>query len=315
MSATIPSLFREAFDSLAYELDVGRNYLESRLRAELDDLSPVTIKARVKEARSAYAKLQRGELSNLMDMDDLIAARAVFLHPTEVRQAISACASIFPVLEEKNLDVGKPDDFRYQQPHLIVAFPTDYTDRRESLQGVKIEIQFTTYIQHALQESTHDVIYKGERFSWREHRLDGRLRGLLEIVDDVLENLQNVANIDTDPDYRIFDDRNRIIESARRLWVAEQMPTDLRRFAITVEDLLRLTKLTVIEWEALADRSRDIIDAYSLTTIDKVIGVIARYHSDAFVSGLKKRKIVVSTELEELVPEAKRIPRDNRVLY
>ncbi|MFJ2778456.1 MULTISPECIES: hypothetical protein [unclassified Kitasatospora] len=313
MSTTIPASFRGLYDNIASELEVGRKYFLSRLEAELSDLSPVVIQVRVKAAASVYEKLQKGESSQLRDLDDLIAARAVFLHPDQVSNAIDRCRKTFPVREEKNTEAGKPEDFRYQQPHLIVGFPEDYSERRPELGNIKVELQFTTYIQHALQESTHDVIYKGARFSWREHRLDSRLRGLLEIVDDVLANLADLAKVNEDPSYPLFDSRNQIIAAAQEIWSEGQLPTDLRRFAITVEGLLKISGLTVSQWIDLAESNTDLISAFSLTPIDKVLGVILRHNSTQFISSLKKRKILVSSELEALVPEAQGIPQVNRV--
>ncbi|MFE7359211.1 RelA/SpoT domain-containing protein [Streptomyces sp. NPDC057543] len=315
MAAKIPASFRTAYDDLAGELEAGKKYLVSRLQAELDDLNPVVIQVRVKDAGSIYAKLQKGESSQLLDLDDLIAARAVFLHPQQVSLAMDACQKTFPIIEERNTVAGKPDDFRYQQPHLIAGFPHDYVERKPTLGKVKVEIQFTTYIQHALQESTHDVIYKGERFSWREHRLDSRLRGLLEIVDEVLANLQDLAKVDEDPFYPIFDSRNLIIGAAQELWDAEELPADLRRFAITVEGLLKLSGFEVSDWLAVAQEHGDLIHAYSLTPVDKVIGVILRDRHEKFIQSLKKRRVLVSSELEGLVPQALNIPQQNRVSY
>ncbi|WP_406383975.1 RelA/SpoT domain-containing protein [Streptomyces sp. NBC_00117] len=315
MASKVPASFRTAYDELAGELEVGKKYLVSRLQAELDDLNPVVIQVRVKDAGSIYAKLQKGESNELLDLDDLIAARAVFLHPQQVTLAMEACQKTFPILEERNTAVGKPDDFRYQQPHLIVGFPRDYVERKPALGKVKVEIQFTTYIQHALQESTHDVIYKGARFSWREHRLDSRLRGLLEIVDEVLANLQDLAQVDEDPPYPVFDSRNLIIAAATDLWDTEDLPVDLRRFAITVEGLLKLSGFEVSDWLAVAREHRDLIHAYSLTPVDKVIGVILRDRHEKFIQSLKKRRVLVSSELEELVPQALKIPQQNRVSY
>ncbi|WP_370362421.1 RelA/SpoT domain-containing protein [Catenulispora sp. MAP12-49] len=274
----------------------------------------MALQVRVKSVESVFAKLQKGDYSSVRDLEDLIAARAVFLHPADVVAAFRTAAQVFPVVETKNTDVGKPTDFRYQQPHLIATFPVSYLERHSDLADVKLEMQFTTYIQHALQESTHDVIYKGARFSWREARLDGRLRGLLEIVDDVLANISNVAQVDPDPNYDLFDKRNEIIDSAVILWGAGSLPPDMRRFAITIEGLLSAAGVSVSEFLQLANSHRDLIDSLSLGPVDKVVGVLLRERFDALVRGVKSRKVAISSELEDLVMEAKRWPAEKRVL-
>ncbi|MGW0873506.1 RelA/SpoT domain-containing protein [Streptomyces sp. NPDC002740] len=301
------------YSEIEQSLEVGAEWLEARLKAELHEFRPVTVQVRVKTADSIFAKLQKGDFENIWDVEDLVAARAVFLHPSDVSSAIQAIKEKFPTVEMKNVDAGKPNDFRYQQPHLIVGFPRDYVSRHAELAEVKIELQFTTYIQHALQESTHDVIYKGARFSWREARLDGRLRGLLEIVDDVLANISNVAQVDEDPPYELFDKRNQIIDAAQSLWNSEQLPSDMRRFAITVEGLISAAGVDVDEFTVMAESHGDIVGALSLNPIDKVLGILLRERFDAFMRGSRKRKLLISRELEDLVPEAAQVPIERRV--
>jgi ppGpp synthetase/RelA/SpoT-type nucleotidyltranferase len=311
----LPNSFRTSYDALAPSLRVAKEYVQSRLGAEFADLRPVAIQARVKEPESTLAKLQRGELKALTDVDDLVAARLVFLHPAQVHAAVDVARRLFPPVEERNIgEASKPTDFRYQQPHLIVRLPEDYVARHPELAGVLAELQFTTYVQHALQESTHDVIYKGDRFSWQEHRLDARLRGLLEIVDDVLENVSGLAGIATEPEYPLFQRRNILAEVARRLFPEAQLPSDMRRFAVTVEGLFAAAGVPVEQFEALIGRHTDLVDARSLTAVDKVVGMLLREDVEQLVRGLRSRRVLISTELLDLVPEAGRVPQEKRVL-
>ncbi|MFH9765540.1 hypothetical protein ACH4N4_12610 [Streptomyces microflavus] len=302
------------YSEIKQSLDVGSEWLHARLKSELHDARPVALQVRTKSVDSVFAKLQKGDYSSIWEMEDLIAARAVFLHPVDVSSAIKAIEDKFPMVEAKNVEAGKPNDFRYQQPHLIVGFPSEYVDRHPELANVKIELQFTTYIQHALQESTHDVIYKGERFSWREARLDSRLRGLLEIVDDVLANISNVAQVDEDPPYALFDKRNAIIDAAKTLWEPTQLPADLRRFAITVEGLIAASGTTIEELIEMAKAHTDLVGALSLTPVDKILGILFRERFDQLLRGVKGRKLLISPELEDAVPAAARWPKEKRVV-
>ncbi|MEV0906074.1 RelA/SpoT domain-containing protein [Streptomyces hokutonensis] len=314
MRATVSASFRGTYSEVAQNLEAARDWLEARLTAELHDLRPVAIQVRVKGVESVFAKLQKGDYERIWDLEDLVAARAVLLHPSDVTSAIEAIGGKFPCVETKNVDAGKPNDFRYQQPHLILRFPPDYVDRHPELAEAKIELQFTTYIQHALQESTHDVIYKGARFSWREARLDGRLRGLLEIVDDVLANISNVAQVDADPPYELFDQRNRIIDAAKEIWGAEQLPADMRRFAITVEGLIRAASMDVDELLEVSKNHQDLINALSLNPVDKILGILLRERFDEMLRGMRRRKLLISSELESLVDQATRWPLEKRVV-
>jgi ppGpp synthetase/RelA/SpoT-type nucleotidyltranferase len=313
MRAAVSASFRGTYSELERNLEVGAEWLGARLKADLHEFRPVAIQVRVKAVDSLFAKLQKGDYGHVLDVEDLVAARAVFLHPSDVQSAIRVAEAAFPTKEAKNVEAGKPNDFRYQQPHLIVGFPPGYVERHPELTDVKIELQFTTYIQHALQESTHDVIYKGSRFSWREARLDGRLRGLLEIVDDVLANISNVAQVDPDPPYDLFDRRNAIIDFAIGLWDSGQLPTDMRRFAITVEGLLKSAGVEVDDLSEMASRHQDIVMAHSLNPVDKILGILLRERFDELLRGTRGRKLLISTELEDMVPAATKWPKEKRV--
>lgn len=309
----LPASFRTQYDLVEAILGAAKEYLDSRLRAELNDLNPVVIQSRIKQPGSVYVKLCKGETNCLWELDDLVAARGVFLHPRQVQQALEVTRATFPIIEERNVDASKPTDFHYQQPHLLIHLPEDYVERHIEFRRLKLEVQFTTYVQHALQESTHDVIYKGGRFSWREHRLDGRLRGLLEIVDEVLENVAGVAGVGDEPPYPLFDRRNSVLNVVQNLFTAESLPPDLRRFAITVDGLLESAGLEASELETLAKNHPDLMGSFSLTPVDKLLGMLLRERGDQLLLKSRSRKFLVSPELETLVPETSKIPPDKRV--
>lgn len=312
MDGVVPPAFRAAYDDLLPALELGKSYWVSRLNAELQELRPVVIQTRIKEPVSIYSKIQKGDYASLFDIEDLIACRAVFLHPAVVKDALSLVSSVFPVVEERNVAVGKPVEFSYNQPHLIIRFPQEYVERNSRLANILTEIQFPTYIQHALQESVHDVTYKGSRFSWNEHRLDGRLRGLLEIVDDVLENVSSTASTGVDPEYELFDKRNRLIEIFKKTWPNGQLPTDMRRFVLSTETLLACAKVNPEEFATMLENNPDVVQALSLNVADKVLGVLLRERFDDLVKGLKSRRIYVPDELAVFVANIDKFPADKK---
>ncbi|WP_416309374.1 RelA/SpoT domain-containing protein [Saccharopolyspora sp. NFXS83] len=313
MYAPVPAEFRGHFDWIESDLDHGRQYIQARLTSELSSSRPVAIQARVKNCQSAHEKIQKGDYPCLSDVEDLIAARIVVLHPADVRNATEIVKKIFPVVEERNIGAEKPTDFRYKQPHLIVRIPDEYCDRHPELSAYKAEIQLTTYIQHALQESVHDITYKGEYFSWLENRMDARLRGLLEVVDDMLENVSTIAKIADEPAYALYDKRNEVIDACLQIWDRSTLPPDLRRMATTIESLLTQSKTEISELIEMTSRHSDLVSARSLSAVDKVLGIILREKSDQLTRGLKRQKVYISNELAGLVDECENIPKDKRM--
>jgi ppGpp synthetase/RelA/SpoT-type nucleotidyltranferase len=277
----LPGSFRRRYDELEPDLETARDYVKDRLHAEMADVEPVDISVRVKDAESVLAKLQRGEIRTLWEMDDLVGARVVVLHPKQVTQALELAQISFALKEARNLEVGRPTELRYQQPHLIVGLPGDYLDRHAELAELRVELQFTTYVQHALQESTHDIIYKGTKFSWREHRLDAQLRGVLEVVDGALENLQYMAAVEEEPKYLDFDTRNEIIQVCQEHFAKEELPKDLRRLAITVERHCQAAQVSPEQLgELLGADAGELTQARSLTVVEKIFGVLLNAKGD-----------------------------------
>lgn len=125
--------------------------------------------------------------------------------------------------------------------------------------------------------------------------------------------MSSVANIGDEPNYELFDARNRIIEAARESFADSSLPDDMRRFAITVEGILQAAEISPAELVEFMNRHADIAQAFSLTPVDKVLGIALRERREKLLSRSKRRLFLVTPELETVVPEAKTIPAGQRV--
>ncbi|MDQ3913744.1 MAG: RelA/SpoT domain-containing protein [Actinomycetota bacterium] len=187
----LPVALREAMAAIAPRLQNLESYLESRLRIDLQPLNPVAIETRCKGIESVLQKLQTGRFGTLLELHDLVGAKAVMLRKSHIPVAIERIEAGTLVLVESNLAESlDPRLFAYHQPHLIVRLPDDYVERNPEFKGLRAEVQVTTALQHALDMSTHDFDYKGKSFSWGNFRIVAQLRGSLDLIDDILDDIE-----------------------------------------------------------------------------------------------------------------------------
>lgn len=147
---------------------------------------------RVKDVQSYMRKAiyERGYSSPILDTEDKVGTRAVFLSTSDVIEAKVL------ILESKiwKCKIGKdfrddsyhkPDVFGYQSLHLIVSPNDDYNVDANLIPLLTCEIQLRTLLQHTYAEIAHDSAYKGPYKSDREMlRVLAKSMALMETTDD-----------------------------------------------------------------------------------------------------------------------------------
>jgi len=249
-------------------------------------------------------------------MDDLVGVRAIFLHPSHVDTGRQIAEAVFQVEKIVPADTPSPDDMSYKEPHLIVKLPADYLSRHSEANDILVEIQLTTQLQDALQRSVHAVVYKGDSFSWRKARLATQIRGILELIDGVLEQVEVAATVRAEREHPPYLTRNEIVDFAKATFRSAELPSDMRRFAITVEAMLIAARIQPDSLREIASRHSDLRDANSITPVEKVVGMLLREHGNDIARRLTaKRRVVITPELETLCPEARLISPGRRVSW
>lgn len=293
--------------------DQVRDYLVGRLNVELKPLKPIVIEGRIKSEESIYQKLQTGQYSKLSDLDDLVGLKVVMLRRGQVQQAITIVSNILTVVrsEERMLH---PSQFTYRQPHLIVRLPDEYLARNPAVRDVRAEVQFTTALQHALDMATHDFDYKGKSFSWGNFRLVAQLRGSLELMDNILDNIESSAllaeqGVQAPLD---FQQGQAALDVIIDKLASDILPEDLRRMAGTTASWLEAANMSPSDLASAIDRHPDLFSSLSLDPLDALLGTLLRESGAALLSGYDGR-FCVSHELETACQEAKAVPDEKRV--
>lgn len=310
----LPASLQLSLQQLQPRLDKVKDFLESRIRADLSDLRPDLVIARAKQPESIFAKLQTGRYSRIKDLHDLVGLTVVVLYRHQIAQAMNAVTnSGLLIIGQPNRAIA-PADFKYREPKLFVKPPRDYLDRNPDLEDITAEIQFTTTLQHALDVTTHDFDYKGKTYSWDNFRLVAQLRGMLEMVDVMIDDIESVSLQRTEPieipSQMVFG--AEVLQQIDSRFDAADLPKDRRRLADTVGGWAAATGLSPGELGALIDRHEDLVRARSIDPASAILGAILREKAAELLDAYDGT-FCVGSELESMCQEASAIAGERRV--
>ncbi len=133
------------------------NTLQNRLRTQANNIDGNSIVAqRLKRLSSIYAKLDRFPQMELWDMQDIGGCRAVINTLDAIEQLVETfkSSSIRHKLSHEDDYVQQPRDSGYRSRHLIYRYTSD---RNEVYNGLRIEIQIRTALQHAWATTVETV--------------------------------------------------------------------------------------------------------------------------------------------------------------
>jgi ppGpp synthetase/RelA/SpoT-type nucleotidyltranferase len=133
------------------------NTLQNRLRIQASSIERNCIVAqRLKRFSSILYKLERFEQMKLGDMQDIGGCRAVLLGIKDVNKLVKAFKSsrIRHKLSHEDDYIQQPRDSGYRSRHLIYRY---VSDKNEIYNGLKVEIQIRTPLQHAWATTVETV--------------------------------------------------------------------------------------------------------------------------------------------------------------
>lgn len=147
---SVISNFRSAHSFPLNTLTVG-------LRRRAKAVSPSFLVAqRIKRLSSIAGKLRRFHKLRLSQMQDIGGCRAVLGSVDEVRAVVESFVSSSIRHELAGFDdyIGSPKDSGYRGVHLIYRY---VSDRKETYNGLKIEVQIRSQLQHAWATAVETV--------------------------------------------------------------------------------------------------------------------------------------------------------------
>jgi putative GTP pyrophosphokinase len=151
---------------------------------------------RLKDLESIQEKHYSGRFRvkrSITELNDLVGIRMVVLFPEYVDKLRQLIESEFKVRDIKQ--IGAEDDrFSYSSLHMIIGIKDEWKTALDwrGHEGRKLELQIRSLSEHIWAETSHTLFYKAEsNIPAAVKRDNSRLKALLEVVDDKLQDLKN----------------------------------------------------------------------------------------------------------------------------
>lgn len=210
--------------------------------------------SRVKSEESFLQKLETGRVHDLRLMEDFFACSLIVPAGSMVNDALDFVQRFFSI-ERRRPEVGKtsksPSDFRFDDLRLYGRLQAPEDLPSGPIHGMLFEIQIKTLLTHAWGVATHDTVYKSVKTSWARDRIAYQLRAILEHVELAVNGVDALEGSGAGLPEGETDERlNRYVDFIQESWPRDFAPPDLRRAAVSVDDLadkFRVDPDTLIE--------------------------------------------------------------------
>jgi ppGpp synthetase/RelA/SpoT-type nucleotidyltranferase len=273
---------------------------------------------RIKEPESILIKsLKEGYDLLFLNMYVLFACTITVPNPQAIEDVRRDVEATFQLVEVRQRAV-KPEEFAYNDLNLSLKVIPEFWNRGEAYLDLVFELQIKTLLQQAWSQAGHDVIYKAGKKTWGLTRITSQLRALLEMADSLLANLDSAASIlQGTIEYPKYSKRNQIIDILEGAWDDPRLPGNLDRAALVIENYLGLAGLASGDLVELLRREeyRRYVEARSLTPTQAVFIILFQEKWGDMKPRLKKRKVLITSEMLDLCPNLAKIPRDYRINF
>jgi ppGpp synthetase/RelA/SpoT-type nucleotidyltranferase len=214
--------------------------------------------ARVKALESYALKLETGRVADPAQPEDFFACTIVVNTLGEIEAAERIAGEIFDLVERRpkaDQDTHKrSSSFDFDDLRLYVRQRESTSGKNADLDGLPFEIQIKTILQHAWSMATHDLIYKTDTVSWARERIAFQVKAMLEHAEIAIAEANRLADA---PAVAKKDSKTAetlvLIEKLGNIWSNDQLPTDRKRLAENILQLLRTADLRAGEFDDLID--------------------------------------------------------------
>lgn len=265
--------------------------------------------SRIKSEESFALKIESGRFDRPHELEDFFGCFLVVRNATEVPLAERIVCENFEIKyrrppNDRILQKG-PENFRYDGIRLYVRMKRDPAMKPSPLEHVIFEIQIKTYLMHAWDISTHDIVYKTSTPNWGTSRVAYQIKAMLEHADLSIMEAEHLAQNSTmDITTKEFESLGKVVEFLQRTWERVDLPGDLRRLSENVLFLLTVFGIdinqleSIIKFETGNGRGTKIrnLSPYGVilkSVINKEPNLIKRA-----VASMGEKKLLITPELE-----------------
>ena len=277
---------------------------------------------RHKEAESLFSKIEEGSYEHpFAEITDIYAATIALPDVSRIPHIRARVWDDFEELDSKWHRSSNPFEFIYDDLHLIIRLKPNVQILDKSLSDLKFELQIKSLLQFAWTKATHGI-YKSRDVSWQRDGLAAEARAMLELLDGLLADVSRAASFQHERENADYARRRQIVALLATNWSSEQRPSDLRRCAVTIDNLLRLAKKSVDDLKGLmvGGVGQKYALARSLTPVQAVLVSLLTSMRPAqrneFYDRAREQEIrfLVTQEMLGLVPRLEDVPMEVRVV-
>ena len=216
--------------------------------------------SRIKSQESYALKIETGRVVDLKHLDDFFACTIVVENNSEIKKAIELVNRFFDIVSRRprteNFTQKSPDSFPYDNLRLYVKLKYDEGLAPEfpsnKLSDILFEIQIKTFLQHAWDVSTHDLIYKGDEISWPKRRIAYQTKAMLEQAEISIYEIDKIkkSNMLAKRDKKTTQ-LNKVKKFLTNNWSQDNLPNDLIRLSESVNFFLEQLKINTAKLQRL----------------------------------------------------------------
>lgn len=275
----IPAGFKSLYNGFLPDANAFLEHVKEKISSELKPIVDlVEVTARVKSVESCFQKMQTGKYASFEDINDRLGVAVVVRRRSQIREAMNALNGIDGYEVDQPSPEGRyPADFSYREPKMFIGLRGPVMDKHPEWQSLRVEVQFTTALQHAVDYATHDYDYKGADYLWAKFRMVARLRAMLELVDAMIDDIDsvNVDEVDTIVEPEFFATGRQILEVLDRRLSPDVFPPDRRRLADTIRSWLSIVEVSPTQLDDMLGSNESACTVTSVDAGSIVLGVLS----------------------------------------
>ena len=219
--------------------------------------------SRLKSLESFAIKLESGRWRNLTKVDDLLASVIVVENNTTLPAAETLIKRFFDVKERRppnsQQTTIRAEAFPFDDVRLYAGWPSNAPAPKPRYAGLIFEVQLRTFLQHAWNVATHDIVYKSMTKDWSKERLAAQVRANLENAEVVLCEIDTLARSKVLARIDKYTQRvNRITELLERHWETNSLPEDVKGLSSNVERLIRAMNVSIERLSKILETEKGI---------------------------------------------------------
>lgn len=215
--------------------------------------------SRIKSLESFATKIETGRFDKEQVFEDFFACTIVVKNLSEIDIAQKLIEKFFDIKYKRpkspKLTHKESFSFPFDDLRLYVSLKNSETgDLSSDVLSIVFEIQIKTFLQHAWTIATHDLIYKSDEIHWGKERIAYQVKAILENAEITISGVEELSKLsEISKENKDVQRINKIINFILKHWELDDLPSDKRRFAQNIDNLLGAIKIDLSELDQILE--------------------------------------------------------------